>query len=191
MKASVVLEVCVDSVASAVAAEQGGTHRLELCANLAEGGVTPSAGMIAMVRKRVGIPLHVLIRPRTGDFFYTPDEFDVMKRDIVLARQFGANGVAVGILTPDGNVDVLRTSELVGMARPLSVTFHRASIWSGIIRRRLRARSRPVQTAFSPQVGHPLPWRAPKPLPAWLWRPASGTPSWLAEKFANPTFALY
>jgi copper homeostasis protein len=126
MKASVVLEVCVDSVASAVAAEQGGAHRLELCANLAEGGVTPSAGMIAMVRKRVGIPLHVLIRPRPGDFFYAPDEFEVMKHDIVLARQLGANGVAVGILTPDGEVDVPRTSELVGMARPLSVTFHRA-----------------------------------------------------------------
>src|SRR5579864_4726719 len=126
MKASVVLEVCVDSVASAVAAEQGGAHRLELCANLAAGGVTPSAGMIAMVRKRVGIPLHVLIRPRPGDFFYTPDEFEVMKHDIVLARQLGANGVAVGILTPDGDVDVSRTSELVDMARPLSVTFHRA-----------------------------------------------------------------
>jgi copper homeostasis protein len=126
MKASVVLEVCVDSVASAVGAEQGGAHRLELCANLAEGGVTPSAGMIAMARKRVAIPLHVLIRPRPGDFVYTPDEFEVMKRDIVLAREVGANGVAVGILTPDSDVDVSRTSELVGMARPLSVTFHRA-----------------------------------------------------------------
>jgi copper homeostasis protein len=126
MKASVVVEVCVDSVASAVAAERGGAHRLELCANLAEGGVTPSAGMIAMARKRVAIPLHVLIRPRPGDFVYTPDEFEVMKRDIVLAREVGANGVAVGILTPDSDVDVSRTSELVGMARPLSVTFHRA-----------------------------------------------------------------
>ena len=123
---SVQLEVCVDSVASAVAAEQGGAQRVELCGSLADGGITPSAGLIAMARKRVALPLHVLIRPRTGDFCYTSDEFEVIKRDIVLAKQLGANGVALGLLLPNRRVDVQRTSELVQLARPLSVTFHRA-----------------------------------------------------------------
>lgn len=123
---SVLLEVCVDSVASVVAAEQGGAQRVELCGSLADGGITPSAGLIAMARKRVALPLHVLIRPRTGDFCYSPDEFEVMKRDIVLAKQLGANGIALGVLLPNRRVDVPRTSELVQLARPLSVTFHRA-----------------------------------------------------------------
>ncbi len=122
----VCVEVCVDSVASAIAAEQGGAHRLELCSNLAEGGVTPSAGLIAMVRKRVAIELRVLIRPRAGDFCYSHDEFDVMSRDVLLAQQLGANGVALGILDSDGRVDTSRTRELVKLAEPLQVTFHRA-----------------------------------------------------------------
>ena len=122
----VLLEVTVDSVASAIAAEHGGAHRIELCGSLADGGITPSAGLIAMVRKRIALPVHVLVRPRTGDFCYTSDEFEVIKRDILLARQLGANGVALGILAPDRRIDVSRTRELVDLAGPLSVTFHRA-----------------------------------------------------------------
>ncbi len=126
MSDPICVEVCVDSVASAIAAEQGGAHRLELCSNLAEGGVTPSAGLIAMVRKQVTMDLRILIRPRAGDFCYSPDEFDVMNRDILLAKQLGTNGVALGILDAGGNVDTGRTRDLVKLARPLQVTFHRA-----------------------------------------------------------------
>jgi len=126
MASEILLEVCIDSVASAVAAERGGARRVEVCSNLAEGGVTPSARLIAMVRKGITIAMHVLIRPRSGDFYYSADEFEVMKRDIVLAKQLGANGVALGVLDEQGRVDVPRTRELAELARPLSVTFNRA-----------------------------------------------------------------
>lgn len=126
MFSSILLEVCVDSVASAIASESGGAQRVELCSNLDDGGVTPSAGVIAMVRKRVALPMHILIRPRAGDFVYSADEFEVMKRDILLSKQLGANGVVFGILDKQGAVDVARTRELVDLAQPLSVTFHRA-----------------------------------------------------------------
>ncbi|WP_162055376.1 copper homeostasis protein CutC [Pontibacter pamirensis] len=120
------LEVCIDSVASAVAAEQGGAQRVELCDYLAGGGTTPSAGLIKVVRKSIGISLHVLIRPRRGDFLYTDAEFEVMKNDIEVCRELGADGVVIGVLNKDGSVDTARTQELIAHAGPLSITFHRA-----------------------------------------------------------------
>jgi copper homeostasis protein len=127
MQASkLIIEVCVDSVESAIAAEQGGADRVELCDNLLEGGTTPSAGAIAIARERLGIKLHVIIRPRGGDFCYSDIEFAVMQHDIALARRLGADGVVIGILTSEGEIDIERTRALIELARPLSVTFHRA-----------------------------------------------------------------
>jgi len=123
---AVLLEICLDSVESAVAAERGGADRVELCASLPEGGTTPSAGMIAAVRKKIKIGLQVMIRPRGGDFFYSEDEFGTMQRDILIAKQLGAGGVVFGILNIDGNIDVPRMRQLIDLARPLKVTCHRA-----------------------------------------------------------------
>lgn len=120
------VEVAVDTIESARAAEAGGAARIELCAGLVEGGTTPSAGMIAVCREELGIPVTVLIRPRSGDFVYTGEELDVMRRNIAFARDMGVDSVALGALLPDGTVDVERTRALVADANPLSVTFHRA-----------------------------------------------------------------
>ncbi|MDB4889508.1 MAG: Copper homeostasis protein cutC [Gemmatimonadetes bacterium] len=123
---TVLIEACVDAIDAAVEAERGGAGRLELCGELLQGGVTPSAGLIGAVRERVKIPLFVLIRPRTGDFLYSADERDVMLRDIALARSFGADGVVIGALTSIGDVDMETTRALIDAARPMQVTFHRA-----------------------------------------------------------------
>lgn len=123
---SVLVEACVDSVASAIAAERGGAGRLELCDNLFDGGTTPSAGMIDAVKEHVRIPVFVIVRPRGGGFVYSGDELDVMRRDIEIASRFSADGVVLGALTIDGRVDVERTRELVAAAGALRVTFHRA-----------------------------------------------------------------
>ena len=126
MKNKIKLEVCIDSVQSAINAEKGGASRVELCDNLFEGGTTPSAGAIELARQHINIGLQVIIRPRGGDFLYSDLEFEIMKKDILLAKQLGADGVVFGILKADGTVDKARNAELFALAQPMSTTFHRA-----------------------------------------------------------------
>ncbi len=124
------VEICLDSVDSAVAAQQGGADRVELCDNLAQGGTTPSWGMVQLARQQIDVGLMVIVRPRGGDFLYSDAEFAVMKRDVAHLCGSGADGVVLGCLNSDGTVDKRRTAALIELAksgdRPLSVTFHRA-----------------------------------------------------------------
>ncbi len=122
----IIVEICADSVESAVAAQAGGAHRVELCDNLMEGGTTPSFGAIEVARRLLNIKLHVIIRPRGSDFLYSDTEFEIMKRDIAAAKGRGVDGVVFGLLDREGKIDVRRTAELVELSRPMSVTFHRA-----------------------------------------------------------------
>ncbi|HVM91438.1 MAG TPA: copper homeostasis protein CutC [Terriglobales bacterium] len=122
----ITLEICVDSLESAQIAARAGAHRLELCADLAQHGLTPSADLIATVRAEVSIPVFVMIRPRPGNFCYSPAEFAAMQRDIDLAKNARADGVVFGILSEDRTVDQPRNAEVLAQARPLQATFHRA-----------------------------------------------------------------
>jgi copper homeostasis protein len=122
----VLVEACVDAIDAAIEAERGGAGRIELCGELLQGGVTPSAGLIAAARERLRIPVFVLVRPRTGDFLYEATERDVMLRDIASMKPLGVDGVVIGALDADGRVDVATTRALIDAARPMQVTFHRA-----------------------------------------------------------------
>lgn len=120
------LEIAASSLASALAAQAGGADRIELCENLGQGGCTPSFGSIAVARDRLRIPLYVLIRPRAGDFRYDADECEVMRRDIEACVRLGCDGVAIGALDADGEVDMDTCRSLADAAGPLGLTFHRA-----------------------------------------------------------------
>lgn len=120
------LEICIDSIESAINAQLAGADRVELCDNLTEGGTTPSTGIIESVRSNFSAGVHVIIRPRGGDFLYSDAEFDIMRRDIEKCGEEGIDGVVFGILRKDGSVDTERTSKLVELAQPMAVTFHRA-----------------------------------------------------------------
>ena len=126
MAGRITVEICVGDVESAIAAEAGGADRVELCDNLSVGGTTPSVGTIAEACRWLSIPIHVLIRPRAGHFDYTERERAVMRRDIEAAKALGAAGIVVGILDAQGDVALDPLAEVIALARPLSVTFHKA-----------------------------------------------------------------
>jgi len=126
MSPKIMIEVCAGSIESAIAASKGGAHRIELCSALSEGGLTPSQAMIEYVTTNLKIKTFVLIRPRSGDFSYSRAEFDVMKSDIFSAKTRGADGIVTGMLNTDGSIDTCRMKEVVEMAHPMQVTFHRA-----------------------------------------------------------------
>lgn len=120
------LEICAGSVESAIAARDGGAQRIELCAALEVGGVTPSAGLIAQARKVEGLTLNVIIRPRGGDFLYNDYEAACMEQDIHTCKQLGVDGVVIGALTAEGDIDTVTCKRLIAAADGMSVTFHRA-----------------------------------------------------------------
>ncbi|MFO0888463.1 MAG: copper homeostasis protein CutC [Isosphaeraceae bacterium] len=126
MTRAITVEICVADLDSALDAARGGADRIELCDNLAVGGTTPSAGTIAEACARLSVPVHVLIRPRAGDFLPSDSELSAMRRDIDMARTLGAAGVVLGVLRRDARIDAVTVASLVERARPMSVTFHKA-----------------------------------------------------------------
>ena len=126
MPRTILLEISVETAEAAAAAERGGAQRIELCAQLRLGGLTPSEGLMQMARARVALPIFAMIRPRAGDFIYSAQELAQMSGEIDTAKQLGMDGIVLGLLTRDRSVDVERTRQLVKAAQPLPVTFHRA-----------------------------------------------------------------
>lgn len=124
-----IVEVCVTSVDSAVIAEQAGADRIELCSELGVGGITPSVGLFEQVKARVSIPIHVLVRPRSGDFSYTDAEFEVIQGDIAHLKALGAAGIVCGALNTDYTLDIMRTERLLEWSEGLYFTYHRAFDW--------------------------------------------------------------
>lgn len=120
------LEVCVDNLQGVVAAARGGADRLELCASLADGGLTPSSAFIIAAKKAVNIPIYVMVRPRSGDFTYSDEEFAMMLQEVADAKAAGANGIVTGIINSQGELCPIKNAALIAAARPLGVTLHRA-----------------------------------------------------------------
>src|ERR1051326_3895835 len=123
---SFTLEIAVFNIQSAILAAQAGADRIELCENPHDGGTTPSYGTLKTVREKINIPVFPIVRPHGGDFLYNDEEFEVMKKDILLIKQLGFEGAAIGLLNQNGTIEIKRTAKLVGLAYPLEITFHRA-----------------------------------------------------------------
>ena len=121
-----ILEACVDSVESAIAAQKGGANRLELCANLVIGGTTPDIHLYHEIRRYTTLPINVLIRPRFGDFCYSEFEYEIIKEDIHMFVDDGADGIVCGFLNPDGSIDMRRMQESIALCSNRNFTFHRA-----------------------------------------------------------------
>ena len=125
MAEKIVLEVCAFNIQSCIVAEQVGAARVELCDNPVEGGTTPSAGTIRRTRERIGIELYPIVRPRAGNFWYDEDEFEIIKRDILLCKELGCDGVSTGVHLQSGEIDIERLKRIVEWAYPMGVTCHR------------------------------------------------------------------
>ena len=121
-----ILEICANSYQSAVNAEIASAHRIELCSEISVGGITPSLGLLKKVLQNLTIPVHVLIRPRSGNFTYSDKEFEIMKENIRLCKDLGCAGIVSGVLHEDNTIDIKRTKELIELSKPMSFTFHRA-----------------------------------------------------------------
>jgi len=120
------IEICTTSFQSAKNAELAGAGRIELCSELAVGGITPSYGLLEAVLKKVSLQVFVLVRPRSGNFVYSDEEFEIIKNDIRISKELGCAGIVSGVLKDDFSIDLIRTKELVELAKPLEFTFHRA-----------------------------------------------------------------